>query len=114
MQMTANFTDFWQACPRKVGKGRAMKAWAHVLKHGLATPDQMVRAMKAQAVVHSEEATPICFICHPTTWLHDMRWDDDPEAYRRSKRTDRQQAWAADLDTLDAWDFTARDRERLQ
>src|SRR6185312_1005274 len=68
------FNDFWDVCPRKVGKITAQKAWARALEAG-AIPETVVQAMRAfGAEVHGTEEK---YIPHPATWLNGGRWTDE-------------------------------------
>lgn len=68
------FNAFWNAYPRRVGKGRARKAFvAAIRKTDLST---MIRALEAYKI-HKPSYQDFC---HPSTWLNDERWDDEWEA----------------------------------
>lgn len=71
------FEEFWRAYPRKVGKDAAARAFAK-RKVDPALLAQMLAALKRQApsLDHREGGR---FIPHPSTWLNDGRWQDDPE-----------------------------------
>jgi hypothetical protein len=71
------FDRFWEAYPRKTGKGGARKAFAKaLLKIGGADP-------QAALMVALERVKPTWtegrYIPHPATWLNDERWEDEPE-----------------------------------
>lgn len=67
----AEFGRFWQAYPRKVGKGAAEKAWKSALSR--ASPEQILDAVQ-RAEWHGNPR----FIPHPATWLNQHRWLDEP------------------------------------
>ena len=69
-----DFADFWQAYPRKVGKGAAEKAFNAALAKG-ATVADIAGGLNRQRW----PADPR-FIPHPATWLNQARWQDDPAA----------------------------------
>lgn len=75
------FDDFWAAFPRREGKRKAEQAYAAALKRG-AEPAQLLSATRryAELTRHGEPR----FIAHPSTWLNQGRYDDepDPHAYR--------------------------------
>lgn len=72
--MLISFDQFWEVVPRKVGKKAAQKAFRIALKD--VDADQIIAAMTAYArKVVSEKIEPQ-FICHPSTWLNEGRWDD--------------------------------------
>jgi hypothetical protein len=68
------FGRFWSAYPRKTGRGAAERWWD---RH---KPDDALLALILQAV----EAHRTCetwqrgFVPHPTTWLNQRRWQDEP------------------------------------
>lgn len=64
---------FWQTYPRKVGKAAAEKAFAKAVK----------AAGSAEAVLAGLERASFPadrqYVPHPTTWLNQGRWADEPE-----------------------------------
>jgi hypothetical protein len=68
------FARFWTAYPRKTGRGAAERWWD---RH---KPDDALLGLILQAV----EAHKTCetwrrgFVPHPTTWLNQRRWQDEP------------------------------------
>jgi len=69
------FAAFWEAYPRKVGKGAARKAYAAAIRRG--TPEQLLAAVKAQCMA-GDQYTP-----HPTTWLNQDRWLDETTTHHQ-------------------------------
>ena len=71
-----NFTTFWNAYPRKVGKGAAQKAW----KNAKDKPDikAIVAAIESAKSSEQWKKDGGQFIPHPSTWLNAKRWDDSP------------------------------------
>ena len=67
-----NFEAFWQAFPRKVGRGAAVRAFAAACRKA---PAAAIIAAVERAVWSPNPR----FIPHPTTWLHDERWTDEVE-----------------------------------
>lgn len=67
------FEEFWRAYPRKAGKGKAEQEWAKVPKDAHAD----IQAAIAKQLM-SEDWTKDGgrFIPHPSTWLHQRRWED--------------------------------------
>lgn len=68
--ISSDFDSFWEAYPRKVGKGTAKKAYAKAVRS--ASPEQIlsgVQAYKANKPSYADWA-------HPTTWLNAERWSD--------------------------------------
>ena len=71
------FDRFWQAYPRKVGKPKAMKAFAN-LRVTEETLGQMLAAIEQQTkALGWEDRSKWKYIPHPTTWLNQRRWEDE-------------------------------------
>jgi len=75
------FELLWKEYPRKVGKGKAIKAFNQELKskdNGYTDEsftDMLIKAVKA--VKASEQWKDIRYIPHPATWLNEQRWLDE-------------------------------------
>jgi hypothetical protein len=83
------FTEFWNVYPRKVGKPRARKAWrAAMRKHH--DPAQITKAAQRYRDDPSRKDE---FTAHPSTWLNDERYNDEPNAPRHSKFTYPTSPW---------------------
>lgn len=65
------FDSFWQAYPRKVGKGDARKAFKTAIK--LTDLETMLAAIERYKRYKPEWQ----HFCHPGTWLRQERWDDE-------------------------------------
>lgn len=67
------FEEFWNLCPRKVGKGDGVKAFAKL------TAEEVIQAMEAMPK-HAQRwkllGTEDQFIPHPSRWLNDKRFLD--------------------------------------
>lgn len=72
---TPLFLAFWQAYPRRIGKGAARIAFARSLS--FADGNAIVQAAIAYAAHCTEMQIEQKFIPHPTTWLNTERWEDD-------------------------------------
>jgi len=70
------FEQFWQAYPRKTGKGVARKAFGKALR--LTTLDTMLTALQWQRQQEQWVKAGGQFIPHPATWLNQERWADEP------------------------------------
>ena len=75
--LLTDFDLFWQAYPRKVGKKRAKQAWDR-LKPDTATVQKMLDALAWQVKQPQWVKDGGMYVPHPTTWLHEERWDDEP------------------------------------
>ena len=69
------FTQFWDAYPRKVGKQAAWKEWQK-LKHKPAI-EKILGAIHRAKETEQWKKENGQFIPHPKTWLHQGRWDDE-------------------------------------
>lgn len=90
-----DFDAFWDAVPKKIGKGGARKAWAAACKK--ADPAAITDAMKefAASVAGKDQQ----FIPHPTTWLNQERWADEAQKDTRTWRQKPESEWTrADRD----------------
>lgn len=73
------FEEFWTLYPRKKDKNRAQRAFAHALRKACASA--IIDGLRSQCasmrmrIAQGETQ----FIPHPTTWLNNERWADDPE-----------------------------------
>lgn len=73
-----NFDVFWAACPRKIGKGSAERAWRKIAPDEAMTM-QIVKAMTEQRTCDQWTKEGGRFIPHPATWLNRKGWLDEPE-----------------------------------
>ncbi len=72
---TASFDAFWGAYPRKVGKRKAQQEWELALRQRRATPEVIV----AGAMRYRDDPHRVAqYTKHPSTWLHQDCWGDDP------------------------------------
>ena len=71
------FARFWEAYPHKVGKSAAEKAYVRAIgKIGGHDPPSVLLAGVERAKASREWGEG--FIPHPTTWLNQGRWEDEP------------------------------------
>lgn len=76
MQNADDFDRFWQAYPRRVGKGDARRAFGKAIgKTSLAV---ILKALEWQRHQPGWMKDGGEFIPHPSTWLNQERWDDEP------------------------------------
>jgi hypothetical protein len=82
------FADFWKMYPRKINKGYAFDCWSKLCKKtkkaGRPTWGQIRKAIIFQS--KSERWQETEFIPHPSTWLNQFRWLDDPETMVVTKK----------------------------
>jgi len=74
---TDQFNAFWEAYPRREGKGQAAKVYASKLKHG-ETPETIQARLAVYKVQIKAAGTEYQFIRHPSTFLNNL--DDYTEA----------------------------------
>ena len=65
------FSSFWDAYPRKVGKQAAEKAFAKVN----VPVEVLLKAIERQK--RTEQWQDVKYIPHPSTWLNQGRWEDE-------------------------------------
>ncbi len=75
-----DFTAFWSAYPRKIGKGQARKAWRAAARGRHVEPKVIVATAERFRDTTKAMRTEPRFIPHPATWLNGKRYDDsEPE-----------------------------------
>ena len=72
----ASFSTFWNAYPRKVGKGAAQKAFSKI-KVPLTV---LLSALEQQKQSDQWKRDGGRYIPYPATWLNQKRWEDEPPA----------------------------------
>lgn len=94
------FAAFWRVYPRRVGRAEAVRKYDVAIRRGVPPEVILAGAERYAAECRSKEER---FIAHPSTWLHQGRWADDParpegqtgetamEKYRR-ERAERERA----------------------
>lgn len=80
----AEFNEFWATYPRKTAKPLARKAFDKAIKK--TTLSVMLMALKWQK---QSEQWLGGFIPHPSTWLNQERWDDEPPPPSLNKKNAR-------------------------
>ena len=83
-EKTSSFDEFWESFPRKAGKQDAQKSFERALKS--ATLEEILIGAKKYAQDPNREAE---FTAHPSTWLNQGRWSDDPMPVRGSRITSK-------------------------
>lgn len=67
------FDEFWKIYPRKVAKAEAQRAWVKAVKK---TPVKVI-LLGAKRYADDPYRQP-AYTAHPSTWLNQERWGDDP------------------------------------
>lgn len=73
-----DFQRFWQAYPRKAGKGAARKAWGKLRPDGELT-EAILAAVERDKRTDQWQRDEGRFVPYPATWLNQCRWEDEPE-----------------------------------
>jgi len=72
-----DFNVFWKNYPKKAGKGKALTAWSKLIKRKDApTIKEVTKAIEEQK--QTQQWQNDLYIPHPTTWINQRRWLDDP------------------------------------
>lgn len=69
----SSFEDFWAVYPRRAAKAEAQKAWAKATQ--TASPEVILDGARRYRDDPNREPK---YTPHPSTWLNQGRWDDDP------------------------------------
>lgn len=71
-----DFEEFWRVYPRKVGKKKAELAWKKAMdRPAIAHIVRRIEESKRSEQWLKEQGQ---FIPHPSTWINEGRWDDEP------------------------------------
>ena len=97
---TSDFEIFWAEYPNKTGKGGAFKIWKRdKLKSEL---QLILNALKWQTVSDKWKEENGRFIPHPSTYLNQRRWEDEPpktiynetaDEYKKRKAKEQDEKW---------------------
>lgn len=80
------FDEFWFHCPRKVGKDAARKAWKNALRRA-GGPGPIIAGLRAHLPAWETYETQ--YVPHPSTWLNEGRWQDEPPQPRLTPSAQR-------------------------
>lgn len=78
-----DFSAWWAAYPRKVGKRAAQLAWKRAKPPAL---DVLLRALAWQKESEEWQKDGGLFIPHPATYLNQGRWEDEPRQLTMAKQ----------------------------
>ena len=81
-----SFESFWSVYPRKVRKQDALKAWRSAKLAKIA--DKIIADVKKRCETEWKGAE-MQYIPHPTTYLHQKRWEDETAPTERIERQPR-------------------------
>lgn len=99
--ISPGFDEFYEAYPRHVSKEPARKAWMK-----LKPDDDLREAILSDVrrrVTGEWKDKDVQYIPHPSTYLNQRRWEDEPQADTQSAPTDK--PW---------WELPLEEQERLQ
>lgn len=79
-EAVSDFDEFFSACPRRVGRGHAEKAYAKALRE---TDHGTIMTGIRRYAVECMDRDPK-YIKHPSTWLNSEGWADEPTPQPRA------------------------------
>jgi hypothetical protein len=97
--INAQFDEFWNAYPRKKGKGQARKAFEKALEK----TDLVTILAGVASYVANEDLSNPQFVAHPSTWLNGERWDDEHTEVKvvsKSPYVGGEREWVRDMHDL--------------
>ena len=74
-----DFERFWEAYPRKEGKGYAFECFKRARKESNADVDIMIEAINLYKQTEQWQEQNGKYIPQPSTWLNQKRWEDSPK-----------------------------------
>lgn len=72
------FEDWWRHVPRKVAKKKARGLYERARKSGVSA-GVLLRALERDRASWAQEGRALAHIPHPSTWLGQERWADEPD-----------------------------------
>lgn len=84
----AQFDEFWAAYPRKVGKPAAKTKFKAAVTRKKVNPDDIMLGLSNWTRYWHADGTEERLIPHPSTWLNQERWNDNPPAPKGGKTMD--------------------------
>lgn len=85
------FDTFWKIYPKKIDKGKALSKWTQLCNKKDKRPTWKEIRVALHYQMKSERWQDKTFIPHPTTWLNQSRWLDDPKEMKVFKRDDEKE-----------------------
>ncbi len=74
------FEQFWTAYPRRTGKGKAIEMWLRIKPQTEEMLKHIIESVERHKACDQWQKDGGQFIPHPSTWLHQTRYEDEPEA----------------------------------
>ena len=105
----ADFEEWYQLYPHKVGRGQALKAYRSARKK--TGKGELLESVKRFAAAKARDGTEKRFIPHPATWLNGERWADEaqPSLQASSPAGGNGQARPGEYQARDPADFDLED-----
>jgi DNA-binding transcriptional regulator YhcF (GntR family) len=105
------FEKFWLACPRRIGKEAARKAYEKARK--TTSDSELLEGMRRYAATRAGQDEQ--YTVHPATWLNQGRWADEPaEGYAQGQGQKREmtedEKWEAARRFHEFWE----NKERME
>ncbi len=88
VEYSPEFLAFWDAYPRKVGKGDAWRTWKK-LRPSARTLELILLAVGRQAKSEQWRRDRGQFVPHPATWLNQRRWEDEVDGPAKPDEQER-------------------------
>jgi hypothetical protein len=97
IEYTEPFLRFWDAYPKKVGKGAAAKSWNDKIEKPDQTVHQILDALEWQKRSHDWTRDEGRYIPYPSTYLNQRRWEDEPPEVSKVDTGEKLPAWMKEL-----------------
>ena len=97
IEYTEPFLRFWDAYPKKVGKGAAAKSWNDKIENPDQTVHQILDALEWQKRSHDWTRDEGRYIPYPSTYLNQRRWEDEPPEVSKVDTGEKLPAWMKEL-----------------
>lgn len=95
-QIESEFAEWWNLVPRKVAKPAALNSYRAARKK--ISVDRLFEETRRWA--KESESREMEYVCHPTTWLNQERWADDPLPEKKTGRDNGKSTISALMDLM--------------
>ena len=97
---TEDFETFWEAYPRKEGKGYAFDCFKKAIKGNDVDVEVMVEAINRYKQTAQWQENNGKYIPQPSTWLNQKRWEDSPQAKSNKSNSGGDDKWERAAQTV--------------
>jgi len=105
------FEKFWLACPRRIGKEAARKAYEKARK--TTSDSELLEGMRRYAATRAGQDEQ--YTVHPATWLNQGRWADEPAAgYAQGQGQKREMTEDEKWEAARRFDEFWKNKERME